>query len=79
LISIATWWKKTYIDGWLPISIKLQEWFYYLHCQKPTEDELSLLHHSVLASNVTWDPSHYDNIKNNIFEFDDSLEDTPEH
>jgi hypothetical protein len=32
-----------------------------------------------MTSDVTWDPSLYDSIKNNIDQFYDPLKDTPEH
>jgi hypothetical protein len=51
----------------------------YPHCQKPTEDELSPLPHIIMTLDVTWDPSLYDNINDNIDKFYDPLGDTPEH
>jgi hypothetical protein len=51
----------------------------YLHCQKPTDNELSLIPHVTMTSDVTWDPSIYDNINDKFDQFYDLLEDTPEH
>jgi hypothetical protein len=51
----------------------------YLHCQKPTDDELSMLPHITMSLDITWDPSLYDNINDNIDRFYDPWEDTPEH
>jgi hypothetical protein len=51
----------------------------YLHCQKPTEDELSLLPHIIMTLDVTRDPSLYDKINDNIDQFYDPLGGTPEH
>jgi hypothetical protein len=51
----------------------------YLHCRKPTDDELYLLPHIIMTSDVTWDPSLYDNINDNIDQFYDPLVDTHEH
>jgi hypothetical protein len=65
-----------YIDGWLPTSIGFQEWSSlspYLHCQKPTDDEQSLLPNIILTSDVTWDPSLYDNINEVIDRFQNPL------
>jgi hypothetical protein len=38
-----------------------------------------LLTYIIMTSDVTWDPSLYDNINDNIDKFYDPLEDTPEH
>jgi hypothetical protein len=38
-----------------------------------------LLPHIIMTSAVTWDPSLYDNINDNIDKFYDPLEATPEH
>jgi hypothetical protein len=43
------------------------------------DNELSLLPHINMTSDVTWDPSLYDNINDNIDQFYDLLEDTLEH
>jgi hypothetical protein len=51
----------------------------YLHCQKPTDIELSLLPHIIMTSDVTWDPSLYDNMNDNIDKVYNPLEDTPEN
>jgi hypothetical protein len=51
----------------------------YIHCQKPTDDEIFLLPHIVMTLDVTWDPSQYDIIYDSIDQFYNPLEDTPEH
>jgi hypothetical protein len=43
------------------------------------DDELSLLPHIIMTLDVTWDPSLYDNINDNIDQCYDPLEDTPEY
>jgi hypothetical protein len=66
------------MDGYhLPLEFK--NGLPYLNCQKPTDNELSLLPHIIMTSDVTWDPSLYDNINDDIDKFYDHLENTPEH
>jgi hypothetical protein len=70
--------QRTLIDVYqLPLEFK--NGLPYLHCRKPTDDELSMLPHIIMTSDVTWDPSLYDYINDNIDNFYDSLEDTPGH
>jgi hypothetical protein len=43
----------------------------YLRCRKPTEDEIGLLPHIIMTSDVDWDPSIYDNDIDDIDDFHD--------
>jgi hypothetical protein len=53
------------MDGYqLPLEFK--NGLPYLHCRKPTDDELSLLLHIIMTSDVTWDPSLFVIINDNI-------------
>jgi hypothetical protein len=51
----------------------------YLHCQKPTDDELSSLPHIIMTLDVTWDPIIYDNNYEIIDQFYNPSEGTPVH
>jgi hypothetical protein len=51
----------------------------YLCCCKPNDEELSLLPHIIMTSDVIWDPSFFDNNNDNIQEFYDPVEEIPEH
>jgi hypothetical protein len=66
------------MDGYqLPLEFK--NGLLCLYCQKTTDNEQSLLPHIIMTSDVTWDPSLYHNINDNIDQFYDPFEDTPEH
>jgi hypothetical protein len=66
------------MDGYqLPLEFK--NGLPYLRCHKPTDEELSLLPHIIMTSDVVWDPSLFDNNNDNIQEFYDPVEEIPEH
>jgi hypothetical protein len=66
------------MDGY-QIPLEFNNGLPYCHFQKPTDNELSLLPNIIMTLDVTWNPSLYDNINDNIDQLYDPLEDTPEH
>jgi hypothetical protein len=70
--------QRILMDGY-QLWLEFKNGLTYLHCLKPTDNELSLLPHIITTLDVTWDASFYDNINDNIDQFYDTLKHTPEH
>jgi hypothetical protein len=51
----------------------------HLRCRKPTENELALLPHIVMTSDVDWDPRLHDKDIENLEDFHDPSKDDHEH
>jgi hypothetical protein len=58
---------------------RVQNGLAYLPCRKPSEDELGVLPHVVMTSDVDWDPSLYDNVIEDMDDFHDPTLDFIDH
>jgi Reverse transcriptase (RNA-dependent DNA polymerase) len=71
--------KQSIIMDGYQIPLDFKNGLPYLRCRKPTEDELGLLPHIIMTSDVDWDPSLYDNVVEDLQEFHDTSMDVVDH
>jgi hypothetical protein len=62
--------QRVLMDGY-QIPLQFKNGLAYLLYRKPTEEELGLLPHEVMTSDVDWDPSLYDNVIDGMDYFHD--------
>ena len=70
--------QRILMDGY-QIPLQFKNGLAYLPCRKPTADELGLLPHVVMTSDVDWDPSLYDNVIEDMDDFHDPTLDFIDH
>jgi hypothetical protein len=66
------------MDGY-QIPLLFKNGLAYLPCRNPTEEEIGLLPHVVMTSDVDWDPSLYDNVIEDMDAFHDPTLDFIDH
>ena len=70
--------QRILMDGY-QIPLQFKNGLAYLPCRKPTADEIGLLPHVVMTSDVDWDPSLYDNVIEDMDDFHDPTLDFIDH
>ena len=70
--------QRIIMDGY-QIPLDFQNGLPYLPCRPPTKEEVHMLPHVIMTSDIDWDPSTYDNTIDNMEHFYDAEEDEVHH